>query len=259
MVLERLINLTTALKNPLAMFIVGGVISVTCLVISFIVFSESIGMFTTILITMAMTPFMVNLLYSEEEETEQDIMHNRNFFERHYDIITVYSAFFLGVVFSLSIIFIILPGPIVENIFSDQISEINVIRGSFISMSMFERILLNNIGVLMISFLFSFLFGSGAIFILSWNASVLSTAIGLAAKSAGGLYGLPLAVMVFFPHGSLEILAYFIGAISGGLISAAVTKKRSKRFWTLVRDSGKLMIVALALLVLAGIIESVQL
>ncbi len=259
MVLERLIKLNTALKSPFSMFVVGSLVSITCLLVSFIVFSDSVGMFTTILITMAMTPFMVNLLYKEEEDTEQDIMKNRHFLERHYDVISVYSSFFLGVVFAMSIIFIMLPGPIVEDIFSDQINEINIIRGNFISAGMFERILINNVGVLMIAFLFSFLFGSGAIFILSWNASILSTAIGLAAKSIGGVYGLPLAVMIFFPHGSLEILAYFIGAISGGLVSAAVSKRTSNCFWSVIHDSGKLILVSLVLLVLAGLIESVQL
>ncbi len=260
MVLERLISLRTALKNPLAMFVVGGLVAISSLLISFIVFTESVGLFTTILITMAMTPFMVNLLYYEEAETESQIAQQKsaNFITRHADIITVYTAFFLGMVLSLSIAFIFLPETIVEKIFEDQITEIDVIRGGFVSMSMFQRILINNIGVLLISFLFSFLFGSGAIFILSWNASVLSTAIGLAAKSIGGVHGLPLAVMIFFPHGSLEILAYFVGAIAGGLVSAAVTRKTSKQFWPVVNDSMKLIAIAMVFLVVAAFIESVQ-
>jgi len=147
----------------------------------------------------------------------------------------------------------------VEQIFKDQITEIEIIRGGFLSMGLFQRIVLNNVSVLLISFLFSFLFGAGAIFILSWNASVLSTAIGLAAKTIGGVHGLPLAVLIFFPHGSLEILAYFIGAIAGGLVSAAVTRKRSKYFWHVVRDSLMLVAIAALLLLVAGVIETVQL
>jgi len=260
MVLERLISFRTALRSPLSMFVVGGLIALACLVVSFIVFSESVGMFTTILITMSMTPFMVNLLYHEEDETEDELAESvkRGFMEMHGDIIKIYTAFFLGMVMALSITFILLPEAVVNQVFADQINEINIIRGGFISMNMFERILINNVGVLLISFMFSFLFGSGAIFILSWNASVLSAAIGLAAKSIGGMRGFPLAVMMFFPHGSLEILAYFIGAIAGGLVSAAITRKKSKQFWPIVGNSLRLIGIAMVFLVFAGLIESVS-
>ena len=261
MVLEKLISLRTAIKNPLAMLIVGGLVSLSCLVISFIVFSESVGMFTTFLITVAMAPFMVKLLQWEEAETEQEIAKrtDKGFLVRHNDVLMVYTAFFIGMILSMSIVFIMLPEPIVEQIFMDQINEIELIRGDFLSLDIFQRIILNNVSVLLISFLFSFLFGAGAIFILSWNASVLSAAIGMAAKAIGGMHGLPLAVLIFFPHGSLEILAYFIGGISGGLVSAAVTRRRSRYFWIVVRDSMKLVAVAVILLLMAGVVETIQL
>jgi uncharacterized membrane protein SpoIIM required for sporulation len=260
MVLERLIGLKTAVQSPFSMFIVGAVVSIACLVISFIVFSDSVGMFTTILITMAMTPFMVRMLWHEEEDTEEEIIHHEeNFLTRHSDVLQVYGAFFCGVVLALSITFIVLPEKYVQPIFEDQINEINVIRGNFLNFSIFERILLNNISVLTISFLFSFLFGSGAIFILAWNATVLSTAIGLAAKSFGGVAGFPMAVLMFFPHGSLEILAYLVGAVGGGLVSSAVVRKHSKCFWSICEDSLKLMAIAVVLLVVAAFVESMAL
>lgn len=260
MVLERIISLKTAVRNPLAMFVVGGLVSVSCLVISFLVFNESVGMFTTFLITIAMTPFMANLLRWEEAETEQEIARRKeNFLSRHKDVLMIYTAFFVGMILSLSIVFIMLPDAVVEQVFKDQITEIKIIRGDFLSMDIFQRIVLNNISVLLISFLFSFLFGAGAIFILSWNASVLAAAIGLAAKAIGGMHGLPFATLIFFPHGSLEILAYFIGAIAGGLVSAAVTKSHSRYFWHVVRNSLMLVAVAVVLLLVAGVVETVQL
>lgn len=264
MVLERLISLKTAVRNPLAMMVVGGLVSLSCLVISFLIFNESVGMFTTFLITFAMTPFMVNLLRREEAETEEEMANQKDItllspLASHKDVLMVYTAFFVGMIISLSIVFMLLPGPVVEQIFKDQITEIGLIRGSFLSMGIFQKIVLNNIGVLLISFLFSFLFGAGAIFILAWNASVLSTAIGMAAKSIGGMGALPLAVLMFFPHGSLEILAYFIGAIAGGLVSAAVTRSHSKYFWHVLVDSLMFVSIAVVLLLVAGVIEAAQL
>lgn len=261
MVLEKLVSLKAAVRNPWMMFIVGGLISVACLVVAFLVFKESVGTFTTFLITVAMAPFMVNLLTYEEATTEDEIgaREKMNLLERHGDMLTLYSAFFVGMILTMSIIFIFLPADVVEHIFKDQIEEINIIRGSFVNMTVFERILINNISVLLITFLFSFLFGAGAVFILSWNASVLATAIGLASKAIGGAEGYLKAVLIFFPHGSLEILAYFIGAIAGGVVSAAVTRNRSKYFWSVIEDSMKFLVIAVVLLVAAGMIEAAQL
>jgi uncharacterized membrane protein SpoIIM required for sporulation len=260
MVLERLISVKDAIKEPGWMFLIGGIVSAVSLFISFFIFQESVGLFTTFLITFAITPFMLNLVRREEdiEESVKDIQ-KLNIFERHKDILKVYTAFFTGMILSMSIIYLMLPETIVEKLFDTQINEINLIRGNFLFVDNFQKIFLNNIGVLFLSFLFSFIFGAGAIFILAWNASILSAAIGMAAKSFGGIGGLPLAVAMFFPHGSLEILAYFIGGIAGGLISAAITRRKSPRFFFIVKDSFTLMFVSILLLVAAGVIEGMEL
>lgn len=260
MVLERLVSIKEAVRRPWWMFIIGGAVSISCLFISFLIFPEQVGLFTTILITFAMTPFMINLNRYEEAKEEQLIARRKesSLLSTHRTILLVYTAFFAGTIFSLSIAFLILPGTVVEKLFNSQINEINLIRGNVIFGGTFDRIILNNVGVLAISFLFSVIFGAGATFILSWNASVLSTAIGLAAKSIGGLRGLPLALLVYFPHGSLEILAYFIGGVAGGLISAAFTRRKPKWLWFVVKDSLILMGVAIVVLLVAAGIETVS-
>ncbi len=260
MVLEQLISLRTAVKKPASMVIVGGIVSVVCLAVSFLIFRKSVGLFTTLLITIAMTPFMVNLLKYEEAATEEEIERRKDLglLQRHEDVLKVYVYFFGGMILALTIVFLMLPESVVQQIFEDQINEINIIRGKFLFFDTFQTIVLNNISVLFISFLFSFLFGAGAVFILAWNASVLSTAIGLVAKSLGGVTGLPFAVLVFFPHGSLEILAYFIGAVAGGLVSAAITRRRSTHFWRVVKDSLILLLISVIILIVAAGIETMS-
>ncbi len=258
MVLEKLVSVSEALRHPWWMFIVGGAISVICLFISFLIFPQSVGLFTTFLITIAMTPFMVKLITYEETTTEEEIERNihGNFLDKHGDILSIYTSFFAGVIIFLSIVFLMLPEATVQKLFEDQIKEINIIRGSVLFGGTLERIVVNNIGVLILSVILSFLFGAGAIFILSWNASILATAIGLTAKSIGGIHSLPLAVLVYFPHGSLEILAYFIGAIAGGMISVSFTKRESKLFWPVTKDSLLLVGIAIVILLAAGLIET---
>ena len=260
MVLERLVSLKEAIRNPLWVFIIGGVVSVTCLAVSFLMFETSIGLFFTFLVTITMMPFMVNLIKYEEKKQEKIIRErkNMNILQRNKNILKIYTAFFCGMILSLSIIYIMLPDAVVEKLFQDQINEINLIRGNFLFTDTLLKIVSNNVSVLTLCFLFSFLFAAGAIFILAWNASILSTAIGLVAKSIGGLKGLPTAALTFFPHGSLEILAYFIGGIAGGLVSAAITRRDSELFWPIVKDSIQLMVISVLLLVVGGLIESIQ-
>lgn len=259
MVLEKLVSLKAAIRNPFWIFIIGAILSVSCLIISYLVFGTSVGLFSTFLVTIAMIPFMLNLARYEEARQEELLKSGRDYgiIQRHRDILKVYIAFFCGMILALSLLYIVLPETVVNNLFQDQITQINVIRGKFDFSGTFLKIVFNNIGVLVLSFLFSFLFGAGAVFILAWNASVLSTAIGMAAKAIGGFKGLPLAVLIFFPHGSLEILAYFIGGIAGGFVSVAITRRRSLGLWLVVKDSFKLMVVSLLLLVVAGLIETV--
>jgi uncharacterized membrane protein SpoIIM required for sporulation len=260
MVIEKIVSLKTAIRNPLWVFVIGGIISAVCLIVSYFVSPTSSGMFFTFLITIAMTPFMINLARYEEAKQEEVSKTGKQFglLYRYSDMLRVYTAFFCGMIFFLSITYLALPHDVVSKMFQDQIQEISLIRGSAVISDTFTKIVVNNVSVLMLTFLFSFLFGAGAIFILAWNASVLSTAIGLAAQSIGGVKALPLAVLVFFPHGSLEILAYFIGGISGGLVSAAITRRKSLGFGFIMKDSLELIAVSVLLLVLAGLLESIQ-
>ena len=261
MVLERLIGVKEAVKNPLWMFVIGGVVAITCLLVAALIFNENVGSFTTFLVTMAITPFMVRLARWEEGEQEnvsdQVATDELSFVQRYRGIVMIYAAFFCGVILSYSVLYVIIPEAATKILFGNQMDKINEIRvgGMATQPGVFAQILANNIGVLFLSFLFSFLFGAGAIFILTWNASVLATAIGSLARSIGGLAALPLAIVPYFPHGSLEILAYFIGAIAGGIVSAAMTRRKSKRFWFVVKDGTKLMGVSVVILVVAAFVE----
>lgn len=260
MVLERLVTVRDALRQPVWVFIVGGIISSLSLAISFIVFQTSIGLFSCFLTTFASIPFMLNLARYEESVIESSVsLQEMNIFRRHERILKAYIAFFAGMILTQSIIFIILPENITEQLFEDQIREISRIRGSFAFAGTFLSIFTNNASVLTLCFLFSFLFGAGAIFILSWNASVLSAAIGMTAKSLGGLKAMPLAILTYFPHGTLEILAYFIGGIAGSLVSVALTKKRPYRLSLVIKDSLELMCGAFILLLIAAGIETIML
>jgi uncharacterized membrane protein SpoIIM required for sporulation len=257
MVLYKIVTVKEALTNPAWVFVVGGIVSTISIFISFLIFPDSVGIFTTFLITIAMMPFMVNLITYETATTEEEIKRKQmNFFDRHKDVLLVFISFFGGIILSQTLIYLMLPDEVVQKIFAEQIERIKLIRGEIAFFGTFEKIILNNLGVLILCYLFSFLYGAGSIFILAWNASVLSTAIGITAKNMGGLKGLPIAILTFFPHGSLELIAYFIGGIAGGLVSAALARRKTKLFWDIVKDSLLFLCSAVIILIIAGIIET---
>jgi uncharacterized membrane protein SpoIIM required for sporulation len=121
-----------------------------------------------------------------------------------------------------------------------------------------ERLFLiftNNMYVLIFTLVFSLLFGAGVIFVLAWNASVIGAAIGIFSKSQ--LQSLPLGLMRYMVHGIPEILAYFIVALAGGLVSIAVIKHETgtEKFWEVLQDSLNLIIASIVVLFIAALIE----
>lgn len=255
MVLEWLLEAKKDRKKPISIFVFSLISSLVALFISYTVFKEGTGFFTIAIISIALIPFINSMLRREEIETEE-IGENQKFLERHGDVISAYAAMFLGMTIAMSFVFVLLPANIVENIFNEQIKEVKLIQGQFTFGNQFLDIFVNNLGVLILAFLFSFILGAGSILIIAWNASVLSAAIGLIAKSFGGVQGIPVGIMTFLPHGSFELTAYFIGAIAGGLISAALIRKNSHKFLFVVKDSITLMLVSIFFLIIGGIIET---
>ncbi|MEM5832410.1 MAG: stage II sporulation protein M [Candidatus Aenigmatarchaeota archaeon] len=257
MVLESLIKVKEGIKSPIQIFLASGIITLFSFIISVIIFKKDVGLYSVFLITIGLTPLTskLNLIAFKisRKNKENSIT---SIFSFYREIILAYAAIFCGITLVLSILYLILPVEIAERTFQTQINEIKAIRGYFYFGGTFQTILFNNLGVLLVCFIFSFVYGAGAIFILTWNASILSTAIGMTAKAIGGIYALPIAVMVYFPHGSLEILAYFLGAIAGGI--ASNTLIRNKLGKVIVWDIAFLLSLAVLLLLIGATIETIS-
>jgi uncharacterized membrane protein SpoIIM required for sporulation len=136
----------------------------------------------------------------------------------------------------------------------------------------FIKIFANNTGVLLLAVLSSFVYGAGALFLIGWNASVIAVKIGqgtlallptyahfgdLGALAAAYLHGL-FNALGFLPHGIFELPGFFIGAIAGGIISVAMSKKayQKKEFQIILFDALILFGWALAFVLLGALIEA---
>ena len=165
---------------------------------------------------------------------------------------------------------------VMNNLFKFQVDIIESIQGAgavgkVTGINELGVILSNNFSVLMFCIIFSFLYGAGAIFILTLNASIIGVAVGSAVRKYITRYAsqnhldyiynyFNSSVSITFCymlHGVFEISAYFIGALAGGIISVAVVNHdfRAKEFWHIVTDSLDLIILSILILFLGGIIE----
>ncbi|MDP3639917.1 MAG: stage II sporulation protein M [Nanoarchaeota archaeon] len=271
MVLELLFNPFFIRRKLWQVFATGFVYSLIGLFFSYLVFKEVAGILMVFLIVFALLP-MIYLLIKHEEELDLKYTQEIILLKEHTKVLVFFMVLFLGITTALVFAYVFLPEKIVETVFSLQKGAIvnvnNSVQGSITQFTLFTRILMNNLKVLFFCLIFSFLYGTGALFILTWNASVIAAAIGSFIKNelaqATALVGLPalsvyftsstLGFLRYMTHGFFEIAAYFVGGLAGGIISIALIKHDLKENRVLL-DALDLVIISLGLLIVGSIIE----
>ena len=278
MVLESIINPVKAEKRPWELFFIGVLYSTIGILFSLWVFKQYSSLIMVFLTVTVSVPLMFSTMKFEEYK---DLGGNSERFllREHSRAIEFLMFLFLGILVSFSLWYILLPPELVQTMFSTQLETISAINSQvtgktitslFIS-DIFQNIFLNNIKVLMFSILFAFFYGAGAIFILTWNASVIAAAVGTYVRNNlanyANLIGLTAVwtyfhvfsagILRYLTHGTFEIAAYFIGGLAGGIISVAVINHdfRSIRFRNVLFDAISLILIAIGILFLAALVE----
>jgi len=278
MVLESILNPLKAEKRPWELFFIGILYSTIGILFSLWVFKQYSSLIMVFLTVVVCVPLLYSTMKSEEFK-DLGISNEKFLLREHSRAIEFLMFLFLGILVSFSLWYVLLPPEIVQIMFSAQVDTINAINAqitgstvaSMIVSNVFKNIFLNNVKVLVFCFLFAFFYGAGAIFILTWNASVIAAAVGTFVRNNianyAHLIGLnavwayfhifSLGLLRYLTHGIFEIGAYFIGGLAGGIISVGIINHdfRSKRFRNILFDSLTLIMVALGILFLAGLIE----
>ncbi len=265
MVLEVLVNPSKVSGKPWEMFFIGGMYSLVSALLAFWVFDSYVSVVMVTFTTIAAIPFVRSALV--EEEAKERESNGESMVSSHMKILSMFTFLFLGFVTVFLSIFLILPEESASHMFAAQVDAIqevqNSVTGSFWNVfSLFGAVLLNNLKVLVLCLIFSLIYGSGAIFILAWNASVMGSAIGIGIEraidaSSTSFQAVSTNLMGYFLHGIPEILAYFVGGLAGGILSVAIVNEKFgdvsfKRAFT---DSINLVLFAVIVLVFAGLIE----
>src|SRR3989344_5243653 len=274
MVLESLISPLKAEKRPWELILIGFIYSIVAFFISMQIFSQLAGLVAVFLTVMASIPLMYAVIKFEEEKDLTD-QKELSLLKEHGKALTAFFALFIGIFLAFSVCYIFLPEQTIETAFSLQISTIKNINsggtGAAVYVDMFSRIFFNNLKVLLFCILFAFFYGAGALFILTWNASVIAVAVGAFVRTNISVYAeraglfnaaayfhiFSLGIARYMIHGSPEILAYFVGGLSGGIISIAIIRHdfMSKKFEKVLLDAADLLVIAIVLLLAGSFLE----
>jgi uncharacterized membrane protein SpoIIM required for sporulation len=275
MVLELLFNPFSVKKKPWQMFLAGFLYSIIGLGLSFFVFREIAGILMVFLITISTLPLVYTTIKNEEE---LDMRYDQEWklLKEHTKVLIFLMFMFFGITSALVVSYVFLPSNVVDSVFSLQeeaiLSVNNDVQGKFLGsltrFTIFSRIFLNNMKVLFFCLVFSLLYGTGAVFILTWNASVIATAMGNLIKSeiaqsanAAGLATIAtyfgaasFSFLRYMTHGFLEVIAYFTAGLAGGIISIAIIKHNLKEDKVLI-DALDLILISVGLILIAGLVE----
>jgi len=279
MVLEDLLTPEGAERKPWHMLPLGALYASLGVFLALWIFREQASLIVVFLTVMACIPLIYKIVKFEEDK-ETKIDKEMSILKEHRKALTAFIYLFMGFVIAYSIWFIALPAGFVQDLFATQMFTINsinnqvtgnLVTGNAAGFGLLWSIIANNLKVLFFCIFFSFFYGAGAIFILAWNASVISAAIGIFVRSniekiaaAGGLMKIvtythiyAIGITRYMTHGIFEILAYFIGGLAGGLISVAIIRHRmgEKMFNKVMMDALDLIVLAVICTLFAGIIE----
>ncbi|MBR9703225.1 hypothetical protein GOV10_04255 [Candidatus Woesearchaeota archaeon] len=275
MVLESIISPHKAEQKPAIMLLLGFIYATVGVFLSLMVFRTHSSMIMVFLAAMASIPLIYNMIIMEEEKDLQG-MGEGWLLKEHAKALSVFIWLFIGMTIAFSLWYSVLSPETVSVLFQSQSDTINSINGratGFVGSQFesFSSIFLNNVRVLVFCILFSFLYGSGAIFILSWNASVIGAAMGNIIRtelaSIATNIGSPTIIHYFqigtyslfryVIHGIPEILAYFMAGLAGGIISIAAIRHDfgTKKFEHILLDSADLLLLALVTVFIAGVLE----
>ena len=268
MVLELLVNPKKVTGKPWEMFFIGFVYSFIAAFLALWIFKNYVSIVMITITIIASIPVVRNVI-NQEEEKDIKIKQEKKLLKEHSKAIMVLLYLFLGFTASFTMLYLFMPGVIVEKMFSAQLETMITVQnptGSFISsLGIVSRIFLNNIKILLFCMIFSFFYGAGAIFILTWNASVMATAIGVFIRNnlfhAKGLFDYfqitTVGLLKYTLHGIPEIAAYFIAALAGSIISFALMKHdfMDKNFKKVLKDIVILTGAALFILLLSALME----
>lgn len=198
------------------------------------IFNRFIGgnsIFLVALISLTLAYPSTKFAHSMERKDIETIAKSRSFFGRYKKEFFLFISIFIGVCIGM-----LISAPLISD-FSYQESFVNKIQGNAISEEIqFKEVLINNLNVILITFIISFLLYSGLIFVLIWNASIIIYYL----YNLGSYEKIFYTTLLIVPHGFLEIAGYILAGISGGILSFRIDNAYSSKFYKVYDKQGNI-------------------
>jgi len=266
MVLEHIVPAAWVEKKWFYAFALGIFYSIIGILLAKLLFPQDPALVSVAFIAILMLPELIKL-FSLEERREMKQLSMRNLLRMNAPFIKMYLFLFLGILLVYSVASIALPSLESNVLLREQLemreSSSNVAGQAYFDSPFFFSILINNVSVMIAIFLLSFLTGDGAIFLITWNASVWGAIFGFTAKNAAAFTGgspigyFLIIMLIVLPHVILEATAYILAAISGGVISKDVLRTvDNKRFHSVFFYNLWLFIIGIGVLCLGAFVET---
>jgi uncharacterized membrane protein SpoIIM required for sporulation len=177
-----------------------------------------------------------------------------NFFTRHSKTVSFYCYLFIGMVLAFLVAYMLSGEEFRAVLFKHQINLIYGPKGMFGLPSIFYTIIANNIKIMLLCVFLSLFYGSGAILILAYNASIAGVLYGNFMNKA--IVGESVKLVgAYLPHTTIEILAYLLAAVSGGILSKSLAEMEPGSRKLLLKDGLLFLIAGIVLTLVSGLVE----
>ncbi len=265
----------------------GAISILIAIFISYFLFPENVGIFTIILTTLFLMPYIFKhskyryLLYGKKTEVEKDGAKLIQFtptsskftinkvYDEHRDLINIYFLFFIGILLAILLFILVFPSNVSSNVFSTVGWNDNLIPTKQFGfegqdkLSAFKSIATNNLSVIFVCFLFALIFPSAGILIIVWNAVFWGVVFTQYTLTYSALFSIkfPIAFLSIFwsalPHVLIEAISYFLATISGILLAFAIKNhfKNPDRLYLFIRYSLVLLAFAIIYMIAGTIFE----
>jgi len=230
------------------------------------VFPENAIIFSIAFTSLLLLPITAKLLEKEKDiESRSEKFAPADFLKEHKDVLQIYLLMFLGIVAAFFIFSIVTSKPVMSQMLQNQEDFVFSLYVSpkYLDFSDFFLIFGNNLKVIIVCYLVALFFGTGMIFIVTWNASIWGTIFGTIINNAASSGLNPLLFTLFLsmailPHLIIEASAYYVSGISGGIISKAAETDglRSRRFQIISKKSIMMFWGAMFLVAIGALVES---
>ncbi len=285
MVIERIFKEQLLKQKPAFALAAGVFFTLAGFITSYLLFRPFVGLATILFTVILALPCLMRFFELEEAEQREE----QSFLTRNESLIDFYLYFFIG---SFLVFFLIALWNS-NYVFSlDDLQRASVPRGyatEFMPSPPLARsetysIFMNNLYVMIISFVLSLFYGAGSLFLITFNGSIFAAVLAKVIKIkiprdpswytyTFSVLGQPIAFSlqgfwitssfiacnlgIMFFHGIPEVLAYFFAAIAGGVLSEAFIKEKfmSKGFFKIARNAFLLLFLSIIVLYVAAIIE----